>query len=59
MEKAAVKLMDELISGKIIARCDGPVNFLARAHFVMKADGVRLRLVTDYSPALNPSLKKA
>ena len=59
MEKAAAHLMDELIAGVIIARCVGPVNFLARTHFVMKADGVRVRLVTDYSTALNPSLKKA
>ena len=59
MEGPAAKLMDELIKGGIIARCVGPIDFLTRAHFVMKADGVRARLVTDYSPALNPSLRKA
>ena len=59
MKKAAAELMEELIAGGIIARCVGPVDFLARSHFVMKADGVRVRLFTDYSTALNPSLKKA
>ena len=51
--------MEELIKGGIIARCVGPVDFLARSHFVMKADGLRVRLVTDYSRALNPCLRKA
>ena len=58
MEGAAAKLMDELLAAGIIARCEGPVDFLARVHFVMKAVGERVRLVTDYSTALNPCLKK-
>ena len=58
MEKAAAELMKELEEGGIVAKCEGPVNFLARAHFVMKADGVRVRLMTDYSNRLNPCIAR-
>jgi len=58
MEQAANDLIDELEEVNIIAKCEGPVDFLARAHFVMKADGKRVRLVTDYSDSLNPCIKR-
>ena len=58
MEKAAADLIDKLEEVKIIAKCEGPVDFLARAHFVIKADGKRVRLVTDYSDSLNPCIKR-
>ena len=59
MEKPAKELMEELEDVKIIQKCEGPVDFLARAHFVMKSDGKRVRLVTDYSDSLNPCIKRS
>ena len=56
MEKAAADLMKELEETGIVSNCNGPVDFLVRGHFVMKADGVRVRLVSDYSDLLNPCI---
>ena len=50
--------MKELEETGIIKRCDGPVDFLARAHFVMNGDGVTFRLVTDCSDRLNPCIAR-
>ena len=58
MEKAAAKLVNELVEGGIVKECTESVNFLARGHFVMKSDGERVCLVSDYSPALNKCIKK-
>ena len=58
MENAAAKLVNELVEGGIIKECTESVEFLARAHFVMKSDGERVRLVSDYSPALNKCIRK-
>ena len=51
------KMLDDLVSSKIIAKETRPAEWCSPAFFVPKPDGVKVRLVTDYTK-LNKYLKR-
>jgi hypothetical protein len=48
-QEAANTAIQDLISSKVIVPCDEPTDWCSPAFFVPKADGKRVRLVTDYT----------
>ena len=56
MQKMAKALMDELEQNGAVKRYDGPTPCTSPGHFVLKACGLKVRLVTDYR-ILNLSIK--
>ncbi len=50
MEEEADHMIDDMMNTNVIGKLDGntPTESLSRGHFVLKPDGKRLRLVTDF-----------
>ena len=48
-QEAAEVAITDLIQAEIITRCDEPTEWCSPAFFVPKADGKRVRLVTDFT----------
>ena len=56
-EPESKKIIDELIERQVIAPVEEPTTWCSPAFFVPKADGKRVRLVTDFT-ALNKFIKR-
>ena len=56
-QEAVSKMLDDLVSSKIIAKETRPAEWCSPAFFVPKPDGVKVRLVTDYTK-LNKYVKR-
>ena len=48
-QEPANKTVDDLVKSKVIIREDDPQDWCALGFFVPKADGINVRMVTDYS----------